>query len=409
MKAPAVSPALRVGVYLGDFEPQQGGGHTFVADLFAALAQFDQPTSHQIILIASPSAKDALYALLNGRWSVVAIPAIRGWRRQLLGLKYFSPLFRHLLGAAPGLGRLAAEQKLDLIWFVGVGAFESPDLPYIATLWDLQHRVQPFFPEVSAAGEWDKREQFYRLFLRRAAYCVTGTQAGKAEIQNFYHLHGDRVRVIPMPTPSYALMAAPTQLDVRERFGLYRPYLFYPAQFWPHKNHVNLLLALSELSAAHDAEFDLVLVGSDKGNQAFVEKKVEELGLVRRVHFPGFVTQEELVALYRQADALVFVSLFGPDNIPPLEAFALGCPVIASRLSGSAEQYGDAALLVNATAPEEIAAAILRVLGDSELKARLIQRGHIRARQWTARNYLQSIFDLLDEFSVIRRNWPHNC
>lgn len=400
---------MRVGVYLGDFEPQQGGGYTFVADLFDALAQSGQPAGHELILLATPSAARALSTALSGRLPVVEVPSISGWRRQLLGLKYFSPLARRLLGTAPGLERLAAEHALDLIWFVGVGAFESPDIPYVATLWDLQHRVQPFFPEVSVAGEWDKREQFYGVFLRRAAFCVTGTRAGKQEIQGFYHLHDDRVRVFPLPTPEYALAAAPTQLDARARFGLSRPYIFYPAQFWPHKNHINLLMALARLREVHGLELDLVLVGADKGNRAFVERRVEELGLAGSVHFPGFVSQEELIALYRQAEALVFVSLFGPDNIPPLEAFALGCPVVASRLSGSDEQYGDAALLIDATVPEQIAEAVRRIRTDPAVKAELIERGHAKARRWTARNYLQAMYGLFDEFAAIRRNWPHAC
>jgi glycosyltransferase involved in cell wall biosynthesis len=400
---------MRVGVYLGDFEPQQGGGYTFVADLFDALVQSGLPAGHELILIGTPSATRALSAALDRRLPVVTVPSIKGWRRLLLGLKYFSPLVRRLLGAASGLEQLAAKNKLDLIWFVGVGAFESPDVPYVATLWDLQHRVQPFFPEVSAAGEWDKREQFYSYFLRRAAYCVTGTHAGKAEIQGFYHLHGDRVRVISLPTPRYALEAAETQLDVRTRFGLKRPYVFYPAQFWPHKNHINLLLALAELRDAHGLELDLVLVGADKGNRTFVQQMAEQLGLAGCVHFPGFVSQDELIALYRQAEALVFVSLFGPDNIPPLEAFALGCPVITSHLSGSDEQYGDAALLVDASSPGRIVEAVIQVLNDPGVKAALIKRGYVRARQWTAQNYLQSIFDLFDEFAAIRRNWPHTC
>lgn len=400
---------MRVGVYLGDFEPQQGGGYTFVADVFDALVQSGQPAGHELLLLATSSAAHALSTVLQGRLPIVPVPSIKGWRRQLLGLKYFSPLVRRLLGMAPGLERLADEHKLDLIWFVGVGAFESPDVPYVATLWDLQHRVQPFFPEVSIAGEWDKREQFYSTFLRRAAYCVTGTQAGKSEIQGFYQLHADRVRVLPLPTPQYALAAVPTQLDVRERFGLQRPYVFYPAQFWPHKNHINLLLALAELRDAHGIALDLVLVGADKGNRAFVEQRSRELGLAGQVHFPGFVSQDELIALYRQAEALVFVSLFGPDNIPPLEAFALGCPVIASHLSGSEEQYEDAAVLVDATVSGQIAEAIRAVLTDPGLKADLIRKGDARARRWTAQNYLHSIYGLFSEFATIRRNWPPSC
>ena len=178
------------------------------------------------------------------------------------------------------------------------------------------------------------REQFFSYFLRRAAYCVTGTETGKREIQYLYQLAEPRVQVLPLPTPTFAMDAAPSTIDVRTHFGIDKKYIFYPAQFWPHKNHVNLILALKWLKEQRGLEILLVFCGSDKGNLSFIKRFVEQQGMADQVRFLGFVSKEELVALYRQAMALTFVTYFGPDNIPPLEAFALGCPVIASAVEG---------------------------------------------------------------------------
>ena len=121
--------------------------------------------------------------------------------------------------------------------------------------------------------------------------------------------------------------------------------------------------------------------------------------------FLGFVEQNDLTALYQGAFALVYPSLFGPDNLPPLEAFALGCPVVISDYDGAREQLGDAPLYVDATAPELITASIRQMLQTPNLRAQMISRGHIRARQWTATDYVRGIFAMLDEFEAIRRCW----
>jgi glycosyltransferase involved in cell wall biosynthesis len=99
------------------------------------------------------------------------------------------------------------------------------------------------------------------------------------------------------------------------------------------------------------------------------------------------------------------MTFFGPDNLPPLEAMALGCPVIASNVSGAKEQLGDAALLVDPKKPEEIAEAIKSLSEDSALRQDLIKRGLIRAYRWTAQDYVKEIFSVIDNFEAIRRCW----
>jgi glycosyltransferase involved in cell wall biosynthesis len=129
------------------------------------------------------------------------------------------------------------------------------------------------------------------------------------------------------------------------------------------------------------------------------------LGLSDHVRFLGFVSQDDLVSLYRHALALTYVSFFGPENLPPLEAFALGCPVIASNVAGAHEQLGDAALLVDPKSPAEIAEAIKAVYENTSLRELLVRRGLARACRWTGGDFVRGVFSLLDEFVPIRRCW----
>jgi len=212
-------------------------------------------------------------------------------------------------------------------------------LPYISTVWDLEHRKQPYFPEVSVSGwTWSEREKYYAEVLPRASFVITGTQAGRDEIVHFYNVSPANVRVIPLPASAQPLM--PSTLDgrtLRDKLRLNGDFLLYPAQFWPHKNHINLLLALDILRKRHGLRLNLVFTGSDKGNREYVSAHVREWGLSDQIFDLGFVSRDELSALYANALALVFPSFFGPDNLPPLEAFSLNCPVVASRIPGAEE------------------------------------------------------------------------
>jgi glycosyltransferase involved in cell wall biosynthesis len=225
----------------------------------------------------------------------------------------------------------------------------------------------------------------------------------------YYGVNPDNVSVVPFPVPSF-----PSEdqricsCDIREKYEIRGDFLLYPAQFWPHKNHINLLIALDLLKRKRGLAIQMVFTGSDQGNAGHVLGQINELRLHDQVRMLGFVPREDLRALYSKAFALTFVSFFGPDNLPPLEAFALGCPVIASRVSGAEEQLGDAALLFNPTDPEDLAAAIFSISHDHNLRARLIQNGKEIATRRTSQAYIEQVCNILDDFEPIRRCWGHN-
>ena len=93
------------------------------------------------------------------------------------------------------------------------------------------------------------------------------------------------------------------------------------------------------------------------------------------------------------------------ENLPPLEAFALGCPVIAARVSGAEEQMGEAAILVDPVDVDEIAAAIRRVHGDVRLRTQLVDAGKMRAAAWTVQDFVRGAFGIIDQFEAVRRVW----
>jgi len=277
--------------------------------------------------------------------------------------------------------RTLVREKCDL-WICPAHerwAFRAP-IKALGTIHDLMHRYEPQFPEVSANGQREQREFHFRETCRWAEGILVDSETGKRQVCEAYDVQPSSVFVLPYVPPGYIYRgqtaeAPPRNPEVPEKF------LFYPAQFWMHKNHLNLFEALDRVRRKH-SDVRLVLVGAAHNGYDQARRRVTELGLEQHVTFLGYVPDNEMADLYRCARALIMPSFFGPTNIPQLEAFVAGCPVAVSAVYGVPEQVGDAALLFDPNSPDEIADCMERLWSDDALCAELIERGRKRAAEW---------------------------
>jgi len=396
---------MKVAIYVGGVPADVGGGYTFETEVVEGFLAAFSASHHKFTFLCPDKSVPGLTSWLQATGLGVRAVAT-GWIDRLIQPALNTSAFVRARWKRRSTLDVAADAVgADLIWFVASGSHLT-DRPYITVVWDIQHRVAPWFPELSEHGAWDMRDLVSGWFLRRATKIVTGTRAGQAELELHYQIPSERTVVLPHPTPHFVLHAAAGQKKpLGDHLGVRRPYLFYPAQFWAHKNHVNLLRALKIIRERHGLAIDLALSGSDKGNQSYVERVAKDLGLDGNVHFLGFVSRDDLIALYENALALAYVSWFGPENLPPLEAFALGCPVVASRIPGAEEQLGSAALLVAPQDPEDIAAAVMKLHQDAVLRERLVVAGMTRARQWTAKDYAAGVLKAIDQLEPLIQCW----
>jgi glycosyltransferase involved in cell wall biosynthesis len=271
-------------------------------------------------------------------------------------------------------------------------------IPFIVTVWDINALIHPMFPE------WVDTPYGFDDYAMRAAYIICGTEVGARQIAHHCNVSPERIRVIPFPTPEFALAGRAGE-ECRLTAGR-MPYLFYPARFWPHKNHVTVIRALALLKQK-GLKINLVLTGRNDGNHAYIKDLADSLGVTEQITYLGVLTLDELTLVYRNSFCLVYASLFGPDNLPPLEAFGLGVPVIASEIPGAREQYGNACLYFAPTSEESLASRILELHSDSQLQWSLIELGRARANSWTADHYVQRFADIIEEFELLARTWQY--
>lgn len=336
-----------------------------------------------------------------------AVPAdARAWIRRIvarsdLTLSARPPIREKIRGRLLDLG-------IDLVLIPAPDplAFQS-GVPSIMAIHDLQHRLQPEFPEVSQNGEWESREYIYRNAARESLLMLVDSEVGKEDVLELYGIYGatpDRVLVFPfVMSPALCVETDPdVSARLKERLQLPERFFLYPAQYWPHKNHARLIESLSQME---QSDAHLVLCGATRGklrrdtyNQ--VRRIAIERGVEERVHHLGYVSDEDLSALYASALALVFPTFFGPTNIPVIEAWNFGIPVLSSRIRGITEQVGDAGLLVDPRSVEEMAGGLDRLWTDSDLRRSLIEAGRRRLALYTPEDHRDRLGQILAEASA---------
>jgi len=401
---------VKIGIFLADIEPEHGGAYTFQLEVVrAALAT---ASAHQIVLLArAATMPDWRRTLGEQTWVDTGLEIEQRGRAHVGAvLRRFAPLQNAIDSWNVEQARLhynavLTRSAIDAVWFP-TPRYVRIDHPYVYTIWDLQHRRQPWFPEVGNWTEWSQREATYREAVARAFAILVPNRVGADEVARYYGIDRERLVEVSHPTPSFSPEEIANSETADRPADLPETYVLYPARFWPHKNHVLLLHALRDLRDRHGLVLSAVCTGSDQGNLDHVRREASRLQVADQVRFLSFVDRRQLIYLYRHALALVFPSLFGPENLPPLEAFALGCPVIAAAVAGAAEQLGDAALLVEPTAAEQFADAIARLHEEPELRRQLIARGHERVGRSTSQDYVRQLFAIFDRLELIRRNWP---
>ncbi len=164
---------------------------------------------------------------------------------------------------------------------------------------------------------------------------------------------------------------------VQKRYGLGN-YLLYIGDMRPYKNLERSLEAFARLNLT-DLSF---VIGGKKDPHFYpgIEKKVDRLLLKDKVIFLGYVPEEDLPHLYSEAAAFVFPSLYEGFGLPPLEAMACGCPVVASNAGSLPEVCGDAVRYVDPYDVESIARGIHEVLTDEVMRQNLRAKGLERAK-----------------------------
>jgi glycosyltransferase involved in cell wall biosynthesis len=211
------------------------------------------------------------------------------------------------------------------------------------------------------------------------------SEIDKQQVLESFGPNDELVHVLPMVAARYMYTKEiPADFDIV--CPLPPKYLFYPAQFWEHKNHKNLVRAVASLKK-EIPDLKLVLVGSKKNAWDSVMELIDKLGVADNILILGYVPDEYMPELYRRSRALIYATYFGPCNIPPLEALVVGCPMAISEVSCMPDRVGDATLTFDADSVEQIAECMRRLWTDDGLCEELSGKAKTRAAMWEQQHF----------------------
>ena len=242
---------------------------------------------------------------------------------------------------------------------------------------------------------------FGRCYAGAARRIHTCSQFSCNDIVRIYGVDRARIEVIPLAV-SWAyhpreLVDAERVTAMKKAFGILNPYVLYTGNFKPHKNVVALIQAFA-LVAREYQELDLVLVGPKISGQVSWFQLCQQLGIEGRVIFTDKVAEADVTRLlYVGAEVFVMPSLYEGFGLPPAEAMACGTPVVCSNAASLPEVTGDAAILVDARHPEDIAGAIRRILSDEAFKRDRIAQGLRQVEQFREEKVMPRMLELLRE------------
>jgi glycosyltransferase involved in cell wall biosynthesis len=395
-----------------DQQIRAGGGYQHA--LNAALLTRELPTD-----ICEP----IFFTLLHEN---VATLAAHGIQAELIQLSFFQKARTYLRRwvSDPWLLKLVqrfeqyspferrfVHRKIDLVYFLSPTSWarDLDEINYIITVWDLCHRDHPEFPEVRWTRQFEVRDNNYWSLLPRATAIFVDSKLGKRNVVQRFGIDDERVHVMPFQaaaaTREPPSIDARLSIDVHAKYNLDVPYVFYPAQFWAHKNHVYILEGLRILQERYGIRVGAIFSGGEQGNLSYVKSYVRSLNLEGLVRFVGFVDNEEIPDLYRQSIALVMPSYFGPTNLPPLEAMELCVPVLYSDKAGLRDQVGEAALLMDLNDPGSMADHLKNLIDDPQLRIRMIEAGKECLKYFADTDRVGILTRVCEDFRWRRLTW----
>lgn len=230
-----------------------------------------------------------------------------------------APLFLKMRGDEKRLDSLFRTRGIDVVHLPFQDGILT-DLPSVYFPHDLQHL---HFPEYFSSAQIRHREQRWRKRALQAEIVVAAAPHIKSDLILRWGLDDTRIKVFPFPPPPAA--KSDVQLPLPQR-----PYVLYPAVFWPHKNHSQLIRAMSLLKQ-RGVDVDLVLTGSKHSNLRAILRLIETLGVTDRVKYLGHVNDAVLYALFCKAEAIVIPSLSEAYSLTALDALRYKRPLLCSN------------------------------------------------------------------------------
>ncbi len=300
------------------------------------------------------------------------------------------------------LPKVAKEFECDLLHCTSNTAPLSTELPLVTTLHDIIYMEESVIKQLtSSASLYQKFGNLYRRLIvsqvvKKSNRLITVSNYEKRNITNYFNLNNEDLQAIHNGVnQNFTTQIKEDHLaNVKTKYKLPLRYLLHIANKDPRKNTKGTLLAYKDFIKENGTEYKLVVLGCKDADLKTMLDEIGAVDLYEHIFLTGYVSDEDLPAIYHLAQLFLFPSLREGFGIPIIEAMACGIPVITSNTSSMPEVAGDAAHLVNPNSTEEITKGIIKILSDVNYKNELIRRGLEQYKLFSWESMAEQVLEL---------------
>ena len=368
---------MRIGLNLLHMHDGIGGVWNYVENIISASGEFDHKN---------------IYFVFVTTQSECLVPDKENFRKILISINPLKTAHR-ILYENTVLHYQGWKYKLDCFhWFANmVSPFSF--IPGLVTIYDLLPLRNP--------GSYSYIKHLYlkivlSITAKKAKSILPISNTTALDIIQILKPETDKLHVLPVIINDTFKAAQEDEINkFKNRYKLPDKFWLYVANFYPHKNHINLIKAYSVFKKQVVNSWPLVLrgdSGQDTGTtKELIKAEIKKFNLEKDVIWLPRLAYHELPLLYSGADALIFPSLFEGCGIPVIEAMACGCPVAASGLEVIKEFADDAACFFDGGNIDNICNAMVTLQSDSNLREILVKRGIKRSKIFKGKNVVKKL------------------
>jgi glycosyltransferase involved in cell wall biosynthesis len=350
---------MKIGIIAFGYIPAgTGGTETYFRSLLDGLQKYDNSNEYTLV-VDKKYLSSAKKLIASKKWKVKGLTGIPPkYIRGLRKIKVVKSSNDDLLA------KKINSMNFDLVHFPFQVIYPyGIDTKKVLTFHDMQ---EEYFPEFFSKDEMKFRKNNFNRSVIEADLVITVSKHTKLDILKYYG-QGLIKKVLVV----YESVPKKVQFNISNNSILqHKPYFYYPAATWPHKNHERLIKAFKKFVKKHP-EFRLVLSGLSRQKSDTITNLINELDLKQKVVMLGYLPYEQLPSLFKNSYALVFPSLFEGFGIPLLESMQYDIPVLCSNSTSLPEVGGRAAIYFNPTSINDIANKMTRIAEDKELYNKL--------------------------------------
>ncbi len=277
------------------------------------------------------------------------------------------------------LPRLCRKYQLDILHTQYFIPFNRP-CPVVCSIHDIcfEH-----YRDIFTKKEYLRQKLLIPYSARHSKRIIVCSEYSKLDISKRYHIPEDKIDVAYCAVNKDYRKLSAVEIDstnLRRKFGIKKDYILSVGNLQPRKNLVRLIRAYQNLKETDEIEEQLVIVG--KKAWMFNDILKEALNNSADIIFTDYVSENDLIRLYNDAEIFVYPSFFEGFGMPPLEAIACGTPVAVSDRTSLPEAVGEAGIYFNPFSVDEISESIKRLIEDRTLRESLIEHGYEQVRKF---------------------------